>query len=81
MDMKAKFLELLADSTIIQGLLTILVVGVWLYLVVTGQAVPDTLYAIVGTVTGFYFGSKSQNQIRRAAAAAQALESQRQEGC
>ena len=53
-----KFYELLKESTISQALITVGVVGVWLYLVATGQTVPEELAAILTLVFGFYFGSK-----------------------
>jgi hypothetical protein len=53
-----KFLDLLTQSVIVQGLLTLLVVGAWLYMLVAGLTVPDTLTNIVGIVIGFYFGGK-----------------------
>jgi hypothetical protein len=52
------FWSLLKESVIMQGTLTLLVVGVWLYLVVTGQVVPEQLTNVVGLVVGFFFGAK-----------------------
>jgi len=53
-----KVLDLLARSVIMQSVLTILVVGAWLYLIVLGKPVPELLETVVGLVVGFFFGSK-----------------------
>jgi xanthosine utilization system XapX-like protein len=53
-----KFLDLLTKSVIMQSLLTVLVVGAWLYLIVMEKPVPALLETIVGVVVGFFFGSK-----------------------
>lgn len=56
--MMDKFLDLLAQSVIVQGILTLMVVGAWLYLIVTTGTVPDQLTQLLGLVVGFYFGGK-----------------------
>jgi hypothetical protein len=53
-----KFLDLLAKSVIMQSVLTILVVGAWLFMVIDGKPVPALLETVVGVVVGFFFGSK-----------------------
>ena len=53
-----KVLDLLARSVIMQSVLTILVVGAWVYLIVVGKPVPELLETVVGLVVGFFFGSK-----------------------
>jgi hypothetical protein len=52
------FWTLLKDSVITQSALTILLWGAVIYLVVTGQAVPDILSLAATSVLGFWFGSK-----------------------
>ena len=56
--MKVTFWDLLADSVIVQGILTIGVVGTWLALIVMGRSAPPELTNIVGLVVGFFFGGK-----------------------
>jgi hypothetical protein len=53
-----KFWELLEQSIITQAIITTLVVGLWVYLLATGRAIPDTLTTILQLLIGFYFGSK-----------------------
>jgi hypothetical protein len=53
-----KVLDLLARSVIMQSVLTILVVGAWLYMIVMGKPVPELLETVVSLVVGFFFGSK-----------------------
>jgi hypothetical protein len=60
-----KFLDLLRESVILQGILTLSVCGVWLFLVASGKTVPDALTNIVGLVIGFYFGGKIQLAINK----------------
>jgi hypothetical protein len=55
-----KFWQLMKESVIVQGLITLMVLGAWLYLVVSLVPIPPSLELIVGTVIGFYFGGKSQ---------------------
>lgn len=56
--MATRFLELLEQSIITQSIITVLVVGLWVFLLATGQTVPDTLTTILQLLIGFYFGSK-----------------------
>lgn len=56
--MKDAMMELLVESTVFQGVITLTVLGVWAYLLLSGQAVPAEVYAVVGTVVGFFFGGK-----------------------
>ncbi len=64
-------LQLLRESILIQGTLTLTVVGVALYLMATGQEVPTDLWTLVTLVVGFYFGSKVENAKTRIAKTAQ----------
>jgi xanthosine utilization system XapX-like protein len=52
------FLDLLSKSIIMQSLLTVLVVGAWLFLILAGKPVPALLETVVGVIVGFFFGSK-----------------------
>jgi len=56
--MKQTFIDLFQQSVIMQGLLSLLVIGLWGYMVVTGQEIPSELSALVTLVVGFFFGSK-----------------------
>ncbi len=55
---KQTFVDLFQQSVIMQGSLSLLVVGLWGYLLATGQEVPAELSAVVTLVIGFFFGSK-----------------------
>ena len=57
--MSNKLLDLIQQSVIVQGVLTLGVVGTWLYLHIAAQPVPPELNQIVGLVVGFYFGGKA----------------------
>ncbi len=41
-----------------QGSISLIVIGLWGYMLATGQEVPSELSAIVSLVIGFFFGSK-----------------------
>lgn len=60
-----KFWELVKESVIVQGTVTLIMVGTICYMYVNGLEVPDALTVAFGTILGFYFGSKSQNTIQR----------------
>ena len=60
-----KFLDLLRESVILQGTLTLAFCGVWLFMVGSGKPIPDALNNMVGLVVGFYFGGKIQLAINR----------------
>lgn len=51
---KQAFLE----STIIQGVVTLILIGAIVYLAVTGQTIPEVLVNAAMIVIGFWFGSK-----------------------
>jgi len=56
--MKEILVDLFKTSAIMQGLLSVAVIGAYIFLLVSGQAVPETLVVSVGLVLGFFFGSK-----------------------
>jgi len=52
------FWKLFKESVILQGLITIIVVSVYAYLIVEGRQIPDGFNQITGLVIGFFFGGK-----------------------
>jgi len=58
----SKFWELLQESVILQAFLTAAIWGVTVYLLATGQEVPDELNTAAILILGFYFGAK-QSQL------------------
>jgi len=62
-----KFWELLEESVIIQGLVTLGLVGAVIFLVVTEKAIPEALFGLSSLSLGYYFGSKGQLTGRQAA--------------
>jgi hypothetical protein len=59
----SKFWDLLSQSVIVQGVVTIALVGACIYLSVIGQEIPEVLTNATMLALGFYFGSKSQQTI------------------
>lgn len=62
----SELVQLFRESVVIQGVLTLVVVGAAVWLLALGQPVPDQLWGFVGLVLGYYFGSDRVNAIRRA---------------
>lgn len=56
----SKFWQLLKESVIIQGVVTVAFVGTACYLYATGQEVPSTLIQLAGVAVGYFFGAKQQ---------------------
>jgi hypothetical protein len=53
-----QFWVLMKESTIMQATLSLLVVGAYVYLVVSNTVVPPAFETLVGLVVGFFFGGK-----------------------
>jgi biotin transporter BioY len=62
-----RLLDLVAQSVIVQALVTLSLVGAVIYCTVAGRPVPDSLQSAMMLALGFYFGSKSQQIITNAA--------------
>jgi hypothetical protein len=60
-----KLLDLLESSVIFQGTLVLLVFGGIIYLIITSQTVPDTLWDFGLIILGFFFGSKSSHMLMK----------------
>ena len=60
-----KFWQLVKESVIVQGLVTVAFVGTTCYLYATGQPVPDSLLSLDGVAVGFFFGAKAQQLISK----------------
>jgi len=58
-----KFWDLVAQSVIVQGLVTLSLVGACIYLAIVGQPIPELITNATMLALGFYFGSKSQQAI------------------
>lgn len=58
-----KFWELLERSTIFQGAITFMLVITTCYLWITGKPVPEQLWFANTVVIGFFFGSKSRQDL------------------
>lgn len=59
------FKDLLRDSSLVQGGITLGLVGTACYLWATGQSVPSELWTAISIVLGFFFGSKTQQILNR----------------
>lgn len=60
-----RFWELLKESVIIQGLITLALISTTCYLVAAGKPVPSELWAANGLVLGYFFGAKQQAAVIR----------------
>ena len=61
-----KFWELLEKSTIVSGLVAVMVMGTICYLTATGQEVPELLGTLGLAILAFFFGAKSSDAGYRA---------------
>jgi len=52
-------------STIMSGVLALIVMGSVIYLAVTGRPIPDVLAASASVIVGFFFGARSGQQAER----------------
>lgn len=59
-----KFLELLGESVIFQGILVLLLAGAATYLWVTGMDVPDALVNLLMAIVGYFFGAKTTQAVQ-----------------
>lgn len=58
-----KFWEYFGQSLILQGILTVMVVGTVCYLYITTLGCPDGLLAVAGIIVGYFFKAKGSTQI------------------
>jgi len=58
-----KFWEVLKSSVIIQAAMALTLLGVISYMYIVGMDVPEMLTGFFGIILGYYFGTKSQQQI------------------
>jgi hypothetical protein len=58
-----RFWELLQESVLVQGSVTLVLVVTLCFMFATGRPVPDTLIGFAMLVLGFWFGTKSQRAI------------------
>lgn len=59
------FWDLVKESVILQGIVTVLLLLSACYLWATGQEVPEQLGNLLQLVVGFWLGSKVQNVLNR----------------
>ena len=57
--------RMLETSTLTSGFIAVLLVVGILYCVISGMVVPDFLSISLGTIIGFFFGSRGQDAINR----------------
>jgi hypothetical protein len=69
--LEATLARMLESSTLTSGLIALLLISTVMYCVVTGIEIPDVLTYSVSTIIGFFFGSKTSDQMKRASVAAE----------
>jgi len=58
--MRDKLIDLFKTSALIQGAMALAGFGVICYLAIVGRPIPEILAALVGTIVGYYFGTKTK---------------------
>lgn len=59
-------IETITLYEIVQGLITLVVLAAWVYMLIVGIEVNDTLINIVMLVVGFFFGGLGGNATKKA---------------
>ena len=54
--------DLWRSSALIQGALALMFGGTICYLAIQGREAPEVLFALVGTIIGYYFGTKERTK-------------------
>ncbi len=54
--------DLWRSSALIQGILALMFGGTICYLAIQGREAPEVLFALVGTIIGYYFGTKERTK-------------------
>jgi hypothetical protein len=62
----ARFLDLLENSVILQGIITCLIIAAVVYLAVAGDPIPDILEKLALLIVGYFFGSKQTQAVSSA---------------
>jgi len=57
--MRDKLVDLFKSSALIQGAMALAGFGVICYLAATGRPIPEILAALVGSIVGYYFVTKT----------------------
>jgi len=57
--MRTKLIDLFKTSALIQGIMALAGFGIICYLAAVGRPIPEILAALVGTIVGYYFGTKT----------------------
>ncbi|MBA7659010.1 hypothetical protein ES703_66973 [subsurface metagenome] len=60
MPIRDKLIDLFKTSALIQGVMALAGFGVICYLAIIGRPIPEILAALVGTIVGYYFGTKTK---------------------
>ncbi len=58
-------LDLIRESVIVQGLITLMVVGACIWLAIHNEVIPPFLADLTSLIIGFYFGAKVQNLVHK----------------
>ncbi len=60
--MRDKFVDLWQSSALIQGALALMFGATICYLAIVSREIPGVLLALVGTIVGYYFGTKKRQE-------------------
>ena len=63
--MPSKFWDLLEQSVLTSGVISVMLIGSVCYLSVTGAPIPDLLTVATSVILGFFFGAKVEASARR----------------
>ena len=55
--------DLIRESVIVQGTMALTILGTVCYMYAQGMDVPELLAGFLGTILGYYFGTKAQQKL------------------
>lgn len=65
--MGGKFLELVAESVVVQSIITVMLVGAFAYLCLVGREPTDSLRELTFLIVAYWMGTKQQHFAERMA--------------
>jgi hypothetical protein len=59
------FIDLLKESSLVQALITLVIVVTLCYMYVQSMNIPETLTSVMLLIVGYYFGTKQQQAVNK----------------
>ena len=63
--MLQKLVDLLRESSLVQALITLVIIATMCYMYINGMDIPETLTSVMLLIVGYYFGTKQQQAVNK----------------